>query len=119
MQAIIYHNPRCSKSRQALELLHNNNIDTVIIEYLKNPLDKNQIKTLLEKLHCTAIEIIRTNEKVFTELSLDKSKSSENKLIEAIANNPILLERPIVIYKNKARLCRPPEIVLELIKNKK
>jgi arsenate reductase len=114
--ATIYHNPRCSKSRQTLDLLNDNKIDTLIIEYLKNPLDKNQIKIILSTLNCTAIEIIRKNEKIFSELNLSNINISENKLIDAIVHHPILLERPIVIYKDKARICRPPELVLELIK---
>lgn len=115
MKTIIYHNPRCSKSRKALELLNDNNIDIVIIEYLKQPLDQKQIIKLLSELGLSAREIMRHKEEAYKTNNLNNSHLTENDLIQAIIKNPILLERPIVVHKNKAKICRPPELVLKLI----
>lgn len=110
----IYHNPRCSKSRQALQILRENNVEPEIIEYLKNPLTEVEIREILEILGKTPIEICRTGEKIFKELDLTKN-SSDEELISAMAKNPILIERAIVIKNNKKGvLGRPPENVEEL-----
>lgn len=109
----IYHNPRCSKSREALKLLNENNINPNIFFYLQNKLSVPNIVLILKLLEKNVNEIIRTKEKKYKELSL-KDADDQTK-IRAISENPILLERPIITYKNKAVIGRPPENVLKLI----
>lgn len=114
-QVSIYHNPRCSKSRQTLALLHEHGIEPNVIEYLKNTPSVTQIKELLSKLgFVSARELMRSKEDVFKELEL-KNENDENKLIEALATHPKLIERPIVVKGDQARLGRPPEAVLEIL----
>jgi len=110
----IYHNPRCSKSRQTLALLEEKstlaNQQFNIVEYLKSPLSSDEIKQLLQQLDCKAIEIMRVKETEFAEQSL--KGASEETLINAMANTPKLIERPIVTNGHKAIIGRPPENVL-------
>ncbi|HAU1605187.1 TPA: arsenate reductase (glutaredoxin) [Legionella pneumophila] len=106
----IYHNPRCSKSRQALEILKNKGFDPIVIEYLKTPLDLEQLKILLN--HLALEDLVRTNENVFKELGL--SLDNEAQVLEAMVKEPILMQRPIVTFKGKSVIGRPPEKVLEL-----
>lgn len=112
---IIYHNPRCSKSRQTLQLLRDNNIEPTIIEYLKDILTVSEIKTLLNQLNMSPRELMRKGESVFKENNLNDSSLSDNQLIEAMATHPVLIERPIVVANGLAKVGRPPEIVLEII----
>lgn len=114
MNVTIYHNPRCSKSRQALELIREEDQEPEIIEYLKTPPDAATLKALLAKLGLTAREVLRKGEAVYKDLGLGGDKS-EDELIAAIVANPILLERPIVVVGNKAIIGRPPEKVLEIL----
>lgn len=110
----IYHNSRCSKSRQALQILRDNNIEPEIIEYMKNPLTDTEIRELLEILNKKPIEICRTKEKKFKELGLTKN-SSDEELIAAMSKEPRLIERAIIIKDDKKGvLGRPPENVEEL-----
>ena len=111
---IIYHNPRCSKSREALKILQEKNCSLAIIEYLKSPLSALQIKTLLKQLQLKPINIIRTKEKCFADLGLHET-SADAELIKAMVENPILIERPIVTDGGKAVIGRPPENVLILM----
>ncbi|HAT8750619.1 TPA: arsenate reductase (glutaredoxin) [Legionella pneumophila] len=106
----IYHNPRCSKSRQTLEILQNKGFAPIIIEYLKTPLDLEQLKRL--RTHLALEDLVRTNENVFKELGL--SLANEVQVLEAMVIEPILMQRPIVTFKGKAVIGRPPEKVLEL-----
>lgn len=111
MQKItIYHNPRCSKSRQTLEILQNKDFELVIIEYLKTPLDMEQLKTL--RSHFDLKDFVRTNENVFKEMGL--SLDNEAQVLQAMLKEPILMQRPIVTFKGRAVIGRPPEKVLEL-----
>ena len=110
---VIYHNPRCSKSRQALNILEKNNIKPQIYLYLEKKLTEKVIKELLNLLKVNASMIIRKKEKIFKDLSLDRA--SDEELIKAISFHPILLERPIIKFKNKAIIGRPPEAVLKLL----
>jgi arsenate reductase len=112
---IIYHNPRCSKSREALKLLEENGIEAEVVRYLDNPPSKEELKTLLKKLGISARELMRTKEKIYKELGL-KEIDDEEKLIEAMVQHPKLIERPIVIKGDKAVIGRPPVKVLELVK---
>lgn len=116
MQVTIYHNPRCSKSRQALALLQENNIDPNIVLYLDTPPKPTEIKSLLSLLGMSAQEIIRKKEKEYSELELNKENLSENELIETLSKHPKLIERPILVVNNKAIIARPPEKLLEVIK---
>ena len=111
----LYHNPRCSKSRQALSLLEEENIDLNVIRYLDNPLNISDIKDIVKKLGQPISEIIRTNEKAYKELNLQRSDITDQELIEAIIQEPRLLQRPIAIKGKQAVIGRPPEKVLTLI----
>ncbi|WP_258806664.1 arsenate reductase (glutaredoxin) [Pseudidiomarina sp. CB1] len=114
-QVSIYHNPRCSKSRQTLALLQEQGIEPQIIEYLKDTPDVAQLKDLLSKLgFVSARELMRSKEDIFKELEL-KNEDDEEKLLAAMAAHPKLIERPIVVKGQQARLGRPPEAVLEIL----
>lgn len=110
-QFTLYHNPRCSKSRKALEILQNHGIHPVIIEYLKTPLSLEQITQL--RAHFDLKDFIRHNEPIFKELQL--TLENETQVLKAISKNPILMQRPILTCDAKAIIARPPEKVLELI----
>ncbi|GAB2925969.1 arsenate reductase (glutaredoxin) [Rheinheimera gaetbuli] len=111
----IYHNPRCSKSRETLALLaqHAEKID--IVEYLKTPPSEEEITSLLTMLGLTARQLIRSKEPEYTELGLDSPALSEQQLISTMALNPKLIERPIVVHGNKAAIGRPASNVLAIL----
>ena len=111
----IWHNPKCSKSRAAMELLENKNIDANVVEYLKQIPTKEQIKDVLKKLKISAKELLRTSEDVYKELNLNQIDDEET-LIDFMVKNPILIERPIIIKGDKAVIARPIENLSELIK---
>ena len=113
---IIWHNPRCSKSREALKLLQEKGIEPKIYKYLDEHPTKEQIKEVLKMLGVGPREIMRTKEKIYKELGL-KDVSDDEKLIEAMVEHPKLIERPIVIKDGKAVLGRPPQKVIELVEN--
>ncbi|MDV6327109.1 arsenate reductase (glutaredoxin) [Idiomarina sp. PL1-037] len=113
-QVTIYHNPRCSKSRQTLELLKQNDIEPDVVEYLKTPPNAAELKEILEKLGLSADQLMRKKEDVYKELGL-AGINNEDELITAMVNNPKLIERPIVIQGNKAAIGRPPEAVLDIL----
>jgi arsenate reductase len=108
----IYHNPRCSKSRQTLQIIEENNKDVNVVEYLKTPLNEAKIKELLSLLNLSPIEMMRTKEAEFREQNLKGASNDE--LINAMVNTPKLIERPIVTSKTSAIIGRPPENVLTL-----
>jgi arsenate reductase (glutaredoxin) len=111
----IYHNPRCSKSRQTLALIEASGITPSIVLYLENPLTIAEIQGLLSKLGMSARDIIRKGEDAYKQNNLGDMTLTEETLMEAIANTPKLLERPIVVKGNKAIVGRPPENVLALL----
>ena len=111
----IWHNPKCSKSRAAMELLENKNIDANVVKYLEQTPTKEQIKDVLKKLRISAKELLRTGEDVYKELNL-KQIDDEGTLIDFMVKNPILIERPIIIKGDKAVIARPIENLSELIK---
>jgi arsenate reductase (glutaredoxin) len=113
MPVTIYHNPRCGKSRQTLALLQEKGIQPEIVEYLKTPYTETQLKTLLGQLGLPAKAIIRKKEAA--DAGVDPAKLSEDQLIAAMAKNPIIVERPIVVSGGKAALGRPPEAVLKVL----
>ena len=109
----IYHNPRCSKSRQTLQLIEQANKEVTIVEYLKTPLDVSQIKQLLSLLNVSPIAMMRTKEETFKALSL--KQANDEQLILAMAAHPKLIERPIVTNDTAAIIGRPPENVLTIL----
>ena len=115
----IYHNPRCSKSRQTLQLLRDNGIEPEIVLYLEKPPSKATLKKLLTLLALKPRALLRKSEAVFKELDLQNEAMSDTALIDALHQHPVLIERPIVIRSDKrgdaAVLGRPPENVLELL----
>ena len=115
MKVKIYHNPRCSKSRQTLEILNRKNLDIDIVEYLKSPLNINEISNLLKKLGYTARDLLRKGEDIYKNENLSDKSLTEDFLIDMMSKNPILIERPIVVSNGKAVIGRPPEKVLEIL----
>lgn len=111
----LYHNPRCSKSRGALELLQGRGLSPSIVLYLETPPDTAQLRELLRKLGISARQLLRTGEDDYKTLGLADQGLSDDALIEAMASHPKLIERPILIAGDKAVIGRPPENVLELL----
>ncbi|WP_101759962.1 arsenate reductase (glutaredoxin) [Oceanicoccus sp. KOV_DT_Chl] len=114
-QVTIYHNPRCSKSRQTLQLLEDNGVTPEIILYLETPPAADVINDLLKKLGISARDLLRKGEDAYKENDLKDGSLSEQQLVAAMVKFPKLIERPIVVKGNKAVLGRPPENVLALI----
>ena len=115
MTTKIYHNPRCSKSRQTLELLTDRNIEPEIVLYLDTPPSTEELTELLAKLNMPARDLLRKGEDAYKENNLNDTSLSEAELIQAMHDFPKLIERPIVIANDKAALGRPPEQVLEIL----
>jgi len=112
---IIYHNPRCSKSRQTLEILNQQDVDTEIVLYLENPPSAQEVASILQKLGLSARDIIRKGEEEYKLLNIKDQSLTENELISFMSENPKLIERPIVVKDDKAIIGRPPENVLSLL----
>ena len=112
---IIYHNPRCSKSRQTLEILNQHDLETEIVLYLDNPPSAEEIVSILNKLELSPRDILRKGEDAYKELNLKNDKLTNKDLINFMVENPKLIERPIVIRGDKAVIGRPPENVLSLV----
>ncbi len=115
MSVTIFHNPRCSKSRQTLSLIQEKNIDINIIEYLKTPPDISQLKQILKKLGYEPRQLMRKSEQIYKDLDLGNENKTAEDLIIAMTQNPILIERPIVLSGEKAAIGRPPESVLNIL----
>lgn len=113
--AIIYHNPRCSKSRQTLELLRERGIEPTIIDYQQTPPSVAELEHILELLGREPRDIMRTQEAEYASAGLDDPELSRYQLIRALHEHPKLIERPIVIANGKAALGRPPEQILEIL----
>lgn len=112
----IYHNPRCSKSRETLALLKENGVEPEVVLYLETPPDAATVQKLLKMLGMTsARELMRSKEDLYKALQLGDSALTEAQLVLALVDNPKLLERPIVVSHGKARIGRPPEQVLEIL----
>ncbi|HEB28270.1 MAG TPA: arsenate reductase (glutaredoxin) [Porticoccus sp.] len=111
----IYHNPRCSKSRQTLALLEERGIEPEMVLYLETPPDAKALKEVLQKLGISARQLLRKGEDAYKENNLADESLSEDQLIDAMVANPKLIERPIVINGDKAALGRPPEQVLDIL----
>ena len=111
----IYHNPDCSKSRETLGLLRERGIEPTVVEYLKSPPDEETLERLLRLLELEPADLLRSKEEEYADLGLDGMLGDRGALIAAMAAHPILIERPIVVAGNRARLGRPPQQVLEII----
>ena len=115
MKAKIFHNPRCSKSRKTLELLLEREIETEIVEYLKTPPDVETLKNITQMLDLRPIDLVRKGEKLYQDLDIGKYENDADALLKVMTENPILIDRPIVIANNKAIIGRPPELILNII----
>ncbi|HEX5209844.1 MAG TPA: arsenate reductase (glutaredoxin) [Steroidobacteraceae bacterium] len=111
----IYHNPACSNSRGALTLIRNAGLEPTIIEYLKTPPDRATLLDLLGRMGARPRDIMRQKEPRYAELGLGSPEVSDEQLVEAMLAHPVLINRPIVVTPLGARLCRPPEVVLDLL----
>jgi arsenate reductase len=115
MNVTIYHNPRCSKSRATLDLIKERGIEPTIIEYLKTPPNADQLDTILRKLHLEPRQLMRTQEPEYKAEGLDDPHLDRAALIQALVDHPRLIERPIVLANDQARIGRPPENVLDIL----
>jgi arsenate reductase len=115
MTATLYHNPRCSKSRQALKLLQDRGLEPEIVEYLKTPPDAKTLKSILGKLGLEPRALMRKNEAPYKDLNLADPTLDADALVASMVKNPILIERPILVANGKAALGRPPEKVLGIL----
>jgi arsenate reductase len=113
MAVTIYHNPRCTKSRQTLALLEKKGVKANVVEYLETPPSPAELKRILKMLGMTPRQLLRKKEA--KEAGLDDARLSDDALIEKMAANPIVIERPIVVKGSKAALGRPPENVLDIL----
>lgn len=111
----LYHNPRCSKSRAALEILEARGLAPTVVRYLDTPLEAAQMRSLLGKLGLSARQLLRSGEDEYKALNLADASLSDEQLIEAMAAHPKLIERPILVAGDKAIIGRPPEKVLEIL----
>ena len=111
----ILHNPRCSKSRKTLELLNEKNQDTEVCEYLKETPTVDELDEICKLLNCEPFEIIRTGEAVYKDLNVDAQSLSRKDCLQLMVDNPVLIQRPIVIKDGKAVIGRPPENVLDIL----
>lgn len=116
MTTTIYHNPRCSKSRQTLQLLNENHIEPEVVEYLNTPPSREKLIEILDMLGLEPRELMRTKEPEYKEQGLADESLSRDQLIDAMLATPKLIERPIVIHNGKAAIGRPPEKVLDIVK---
>jgi len=115
MKATIYHNPRCGTSRNTLEMMREAGVEPQVVEYLKHPPSRTRLKQLLKAAGVSVRDALRSKEAIYAELGLADPKLSDDKLLEAMVDNPILIERPIVETEKGVRLCRPAELVREIL----
>ncbi len=115
MTVKIYHNPKCGTSRNTLALIQNTGIEPEVIEYLKTPPSKQELKALINKMGVPVRDVIRAKEPLYLELKLDDASLSDDDLLDAIVANPILINRPIVVTELGVKLCRPSELVLDIL----
>ncbi|BCK45889.1 TPA: arsenate reductase (glutaredoxin) [Streptococcus suis] len=114
-KVIIYHNPECGTSRNALALIRHLGIEPEIIHYLETPPSKEKLVELLADMDLTAKELLRTNVPTYQEMGIDWDKADEEDILSAMVTEPILISRPIVVSTKGVKLCRPSEVVLELL----
>ena len=111
----IFHNPNCSKCRLTMDLLNEKGVETAVVEYLNSPPNSDELNEVLELLGLEPRDLMRKHETPYKENNLDNPDLSRNQLIQAMIDNPILIERPIIINGNKATIGRPPEKVLDIL----
>lgn len=114
MNIKIYHNPRCSKSREGLAILQNTGSNFGIVKYLDTPLSKTELKDIIHKLHIRPIDLVRKNETIWKE-NFKERPLNDHEIIQAMAKYPKLIERPIVVKGNKAVIGRPPSLIKEFL----
>ena len=112
---VIYHNPRCSKSRETLQLLEDNGVDAEVVDYLEDPPTPEELKRIIEMLGVPARDLLRSTEQVYRDADLDDDSLSDDEIIDAICEYPALMQRPIVVAGDRAIIGRPPSRVLEII----
>jgi arsenate reductase len=116
MKNILYHNPNCSKSRATLALANEKGLDIEVQEYLKEPPSEAELEYICERLNIEPLQLIRTSEKLFSELGLSaEDQRSRAEWLAILHNNPQLIERPVLVYNGKAAIGRPPENILKII----
>jgi len=115
MKATIYHNPKCGTSRKTLDILREEGADVTVIDYLKTPPTKQELKRLYERAGLSPREGLRVKERLADDLDLTTGKVSDNAILDAMVENPILIERPLVETDKGVRLCRPQEKVREIL----
>jgi arsenate reductase len=115
MKATIYHNPRCGTSRKTLEILEQEGAEVAIVDYLAHPPAKDELRRLYERAGITPREGLRAKERLASDLDLTSGHVSDNAILDAMVENPILIERPLVETEKGVRLCRPQERVREIL----
>lgn len=116
-KVVIYHNPKCGTSRNTLEMIRNSGVEPVVIEYLKNPPSRSELKELITRMGGTVRHILREKGTPYAELDLGNPKWNDEDLLDFIEQHPVLINRPIVSTPIGARLCRPSEVVLDILEN--
>lgn len=115
MSVTIYHNPKCGTSRTVLGILNDRGLEPTVVEYLKTPLDKEQLRTLLKKIGIGPRELLRRRGTPYDELGLDDPSLSDAALIARMAEHPILMQRPVVVTDKGAKVCRPADVVKTIL----
>lgn len=115
MSVTIYHNPKCGTSRKVLEMIRAKGIEPEIIAYLEDPPSKAKLKALLKEMGMRPRDLLRKRGTPYEELGLDDARITDERILSLMVENPILIERPVVVSKKGAALCRPPEKVLDLL----
>ncbi len=115
VQVTIYHNPKCGTSRNTLALIRNAGVEPTIIEYLTSPPDRATLVSLLERMRMSPRALLREKESIYRELGLDAPQWTDDQLIDQMLAHPILINRPIVVTANGVKLCRPSELVLDIL----
>lgn len=114
----IYHNPKCGTSRNTLAMIRNTGVEPEVIEYLKTPPDKATLQALIKAAGITARELLRAKEMIYSELNLADAKWTDDEILDFMLQHPILINRPIVVTPLGTRLCRPSELVLDILPNR-
>lgn len=117
MTVTIYHNPKCGTSRNTLAMIRASGVEPAVIEYLKDPPSRETLVKLLKKMNAQPRDILRQKGTPYDELGLGDQTLSDAQLLDAMMAHPILINRPIVVTKKGVRLCRPSEVVLEILEN--
>ncbi|MDQ9170439.1 arsenate reductase (glutaredoxin) [Oxalobacteraceae bacterium R-40] len=115
MNIRIYHNPACGTSRNTLAMIRNAGIEPEIVDYIKNPISREELKSLIEKAGLRVRDAVRAKGDLYAELGLDNPALSDDELLDAMAANPKLINRPFVVTPDAVRLCRPSEVVLDIL----